>query len=209
MKRFPLKSGVTLIELIVAVSLISIVLLGIYATSNVLSNNSQDYGQKYLVKSETQATLDNILQNASMAIGSNASNDQGIILGTVWGDPNSFCIHQNPTGNVGADNWQCYTWFPSPNYQINSCQPAYNIALLNRGAASCVLANSTFVGTAFSISPPGTPPSFNSTIFSITIQNCLNNAAASCKNTGISLDPGNNPEFSISGSVQAPQVNNS
>ena len=147
MKEIILKKGVTLIELIIAVSLISIVLLGIYAVSSVLGNNNQDYGQKYLVKSETQATLDNILQNASMAIGSKATDgtgkliDQGVLLGndpvSGWGDPNSFCIHQNPTG--GADIWQCYTYYPagaSAN-QIFSCTMPLVGVVNPRGAASC------------------------------------------------------------------------
>ena len=70
MKRIFSKTAFTLIELIVSSVLVSVVVLGIFSINSVLNNNNQDYGQRYLVKSETQATLNHILNNASLAVGS-------------------------------------------------------------------------------------------------------------------------------------------
>ena len=57
MKKIFSKTAYTLIELIVSLLLASFVVLGIYSIDQVLNNNAQDYGQRYLVKSGTQTTL--------------------------------------------------------------------------------------------------------------------------------------------------------
>ena len=98
------KTGFSLLELIIAAALVSVVILGIFAVNNVLTGNNQDYGQRYLVKSVTQTTLNHILNNASEAIGSGtyivngASNfqDIGILYGqTGVGNARTFCFHQD------------------------------------------------------------------------------------------------------------------
>jgi len=212
MKKNTFKTAFTLVELIIATVLVVIVFLGIFSISSVLSNNNQDYGQKYLVKSETQTTLNHILNDASQAIGtattdvSNNLIDQGILLGADLGDPNSFCIRQNTTG---VDVWLCYTFYPSPIYQIKYCKETYTPGANPRGAASCATSANiipgsgpTFLGTAYSMTPQ-----FSATgqlLFSMTIQNCLNNSAQSCNagaTPGTSSDPANNPEVQLSGSV--------
>lgn len=108
----------TLIELIVSLMLVSIVLLGIFAISNVLTSNNLDYGQKNIVNVETQATLQNILNNAFLAIGDNtvvggAPANPPVLIGGGFcnhfntefncgmglggaHNPTSFCIHQEP-----------------------------------------------------------------------------------------------------------------
>ena len=73
-------TALTLIELIFATTLVSVVLVGLFSITSVLSTNSQDYGQKYLLASQTQATLNHILGNAALAVRDNfTSNDPGII----------------------------------------------------------------------------------------------------------------------------------
>lgn len=223
-----MKRAFTLIELIVSLSLVSVVILGIFSINSVLSNNNQDYGQRYAVKSETQVTLDHILKNASLAVGDAATDsygnsEQGILIGTAWGDPNSFCIHQDiPSGssldttvandpagappNYPNSRWLCYTWnytFASVihPYQIGYCSMAYNDSGAGtRGAASCNgVGNTLYLGTAYS--SPAASATFNSaTGFSITLQNCLNNSASSCLGSS-STDPANNPQVQLSGSV--------
>ena len=110
------KAAFSLLELIIASVLVVIVTMGIFAVNGVLSSNSQDYGQKYFVKSETQTTLNHILNNASMAIGSGINvptldggtvADLGILYSTspttglgpdslgLFYNANSFCIHQD------------------------------------------------------------------------------------------------------------------
>ncbi len=228
--RSGLLAAFTLIELIVAILLTSVVVLGIFSINMVLINNQRDYGQRYLVRSATQVTLNHILNNVSLAHGSVNTNDEGILIGAQLqdADANSFCIHQPGTSTTGGQNlvnsasdiWLCYSWVNT--YQINWCAETYSGPGADpRGASSCSYANSnghlisgtsvTFLGSAYSISylnGASTPPSFTPTIgsFSMTIQNCLNNSASTCKNTGTSTDPANNPEVQISGSVFPPQV---
>jgi len=255
MKKLLSVSAFSLIELIVSAMLVVIVLLGIFSINTVLNNNNQDYGQRYLVKSETQLTLNHILSNAALAVGSSVTNDQGILYGVAGvGDANSFCIHQagttpttlNPNGgqnliNNTTDIWLCYTWYPSsdPNYpnQIRWCAEKYPAGAVNspgsvsdpRGATSCSSApvanlipnngnNTTFLGTAFSITNTGgssllTSPNFVQTgtqlLFSIAIQNCLNDALSTCKASGNSTDLTNNPEVVVSGSVSPSQESSS
>jgi len=101
-----------MLELIITSVLVVIVVFGIFAVNNVLNNSSQDFGQRYFVKSETQTTLNHILNNASMAVGTGTNIsfsgggsvlDEGIVFGTdanegwgaVGGDQYSFCIHQD------------------------------------------------------------------------------------------------------------------
>ena len=246
MRRLFSKKALSLLELIIASVLVLIVIMGIFAINNVLSNNNQDYGQRYLVKSETQTTLNHILNNASEAVGSGTTSkissleDVGILIGSDMGDVNSFCIHQDIapppySGGTTIDNalvnnppsaapdytnsrWLCYTWYPSgatcpssnPNctYQILYCAMPYADQPPYRGASNCNgsgadFAGPQYLGTAFS-NPAVT---FSATAggqmaFSITIQNCLTNAASSCFNSDpTKLDPANNPEVTISGSV--------
>ncbi len=226
------KKAFTLIELIVSTVLVAIVSLGIITIHMVLSNNNQDYGQKYLVRSSTQITLNHILNDASMAVGTGeyvvgtpAVLDQGILIGTQMGaaNNNSFCIHQQ--SSAGVDSWVCYwldTTASDPTYQqISYCTKSYliNDASGYRGAEStnsCQAGTTQFLGTAYSITnlivngvaqpTPTYVQSQSQVLFSITIQNCLNNTLSSCNSTGISTDPEDNPEVQISGSVIPPQV---
>jgi len=250
MKNERSKTAFTLIELIVSTLLVAIVLLGIFSISMVLSNNSQDYGQRYLVTSETQITLNHILNNAALAVGSLNPNDQAILIGGTNNlvGPNGFCIHQagtNPllsTSNpvpgqnlIGSpsDIWLCYFWVAASN-EIEWCAEQYPAnAVTNpgtvpnpRGATRCPSApvanlipnpatgaNITILGTAntgFAALPPTFTSSASQLLFSITLQNCLNNSAASCNGggAGISSDPANNPEVVVSGSITPSQVSN-
>ena len=120
MKKNLSKTAFSLIELIVTSLLVIIVMLGAFSINSVLTNNNQDYGQRYSVKSVTQITLNHILNNASLAVGSGTADNYGNIdQGILWGagnppeitngvynnfngvgDPNSFCIHQAANNNI-------------------------------------------------------------------------------------------------------------
>ena len=235
-KIFLKSSAFTLIELIVASMLVVIVIFGIFSISNVLQNNNQDFGQRFLVRSETQITLNHILNNAALAVGSASTVgtpavlDQGILVGAQMGaaDNNSFCIHQQQAGlvsvaNPNGDIWVCY-WLDntvgSGTYQqIWYCNKNFSLTpgdadAFREANGACLAGTTQYLGTAYSITNlngvNNSPPTFNSTNgFSITIQNCLNNAAAApaaCSATGTSGDPVNNPEVQLSGSVFPPQV---
>ncbi len=203
------KTAYTLLELIIALVLVTVVVLGIFAVNSVLSNNNQDYGQRYLVRSDTQTTLNHIINNASLAVGSATTltpsggppvADLGILIGAQMGaaNNNSFCIHQNN----GADTWLCYVFDPV-GFQIKYCNKAYNLTDPNgyRGAGGSCLAAAQFLGTAFSIATVFTN-SNGQLLFTITIQNCLNDSATCFS----APDPVNNPNVTVSGSAFPTQV---
>jgi prepilin-type N-terminal cleavage/methylation domain-containing protein len=216
MKKFLSKTAFTLIELIVSLTLLSVVLLGIFSISMVLNNNGQDYGQRYLVQSDTQTTLNNILNNVSLAVGSATSVgnppevDLGIEIVTpaVPGDPTYIHIHQSPVPtDTTQDIWYSYKFDPVAQ-QISYCTVPYNLldSLGHRGLAAAATCTREFVGSAYNIDSPA-PPTYSSGVFSITIQNCLNNGAPTCNagtTAGTSSDPVNNPEVQLTGSVQTP-----
>jgi hypothetical protein len=247
MKKISSTTPITLIELIVSALLVAIVILGICSINMVLSNNNQDYGQRYLVKSESQLILNHILNNAALAVGT-AGTDQfgnsniGIEIGpgsAQWGSAQideSICIHQAGKSTPGGQNlanwpfdiWACYTWYPlgdtDPSYEIKYCAMPYVSSAITgdlRQAFNCEFApvpipingvrgpivlgtsNTDFANNATFIA--------NGTqlLFSLTIQNCLNNTALSCNGNGLipgltpghSSDEANNPEAKVSGSV--------
>ncbi|MBF0503741.1 MAG: hypothetical protein HQL14_01445 [Candidatus Omnitrophica bacterium] len=217
------KTALTLIEMIIATMLVSVVLMGLFSVSTVLSNNTQGYGQRLLLNSQTQATLDHILNDAALSVGSgtkvggSGQQDQGIMIGPPAAPGNSFCIHQDPNStptNLNDDIWLCYVLeLPpagfAPFYSLYTCQKPYLPNDPNRGTTQLCVAPPGFgawhfVGTAFSIAPQ-----YNNSVFSITIQNCLNNSAASCQASGISTDQVNNPEITKIGSIACLQQGNS
>ena len=210
MKKFFSKSAYTLIELIVSLALVSIVVLGIVSIDMVLNNNGQDFGQRYVVRSSTQSSLNHILNNAALAVGSVNTDDESIILGGTHGlvDPNTFCIHQpggagNNIINNAGDIWLCYTWTNTLGYpfQINWCAETYaGPGADPRGSSSCFTSGSlipnpatgasiTFLGSAFSMVPTFTPAAG----LSMTLTNRLNNAAAA--------SPSTNPQTQVSGNA--------
>jgi len=223
------KAALTLLELIIATMLVAVVLLGIFAINAVLGNNNQDYGQRYFVRSETQTTLNHILNNVSLAVGSAGGNTAILTEGQV-GDAGTFCIHQNlqpggaidsplagnPSPDTSKDRWLCYTWYPAANPSCPASIPncangiVYCAIPFSSGAGPCngnvnISAGPVYLGTAFA-DPAVT---FSSQyLFSIKIQNCLNNAnpPGTCSLSGTSTDPANNPEVQVSGSVYPSQV---
>jgi len=221
MKKINSNIGLSLVELILASVLVIIVIVGIVAINFALSNNNQDYGQRYLLKSETQATLNNILYNASLAIGSLGDvgigtiaspyvADQAVLVGTQMGGSNtvnpSFCIHQQQSISTPPyynDIWMCYmldnTTGDVTYGQISYCNKTYTIndsAGFRGASAACV---GTYLGNGIGITPIFS--SSSPLLFQMNIVNCYNNSAtATCSSTG-STDQVNNPSVSLTGSV--------
>ncbi len=113
----------TIIEILVASIVVSIILLGVITTSISLSNSARFSSGNYFVTQSTQSTLNHILKNAALAIGT-PSNPGFVGMNTLWdkddlgnpikapdgtvlegnpplsdlvgsGKPSTFCIHQN------------------------------------------------------------------------------------------------------------------
>lgn len=135
----------TLIEVLVASAVVSIILLGVITASISLNNNARYAAGSYYVAQNTQTTLNHILNNASLAIGS--PEHPGFVGMSSLTDPynngalsysegnpppaavssgsdlNTFCIHQNFKPDGSFDNndpdsnhrWVCYTFNPTNN----------------------------------------------------------------------------------------------
>jgi len=209
-------AGLTLIELIITSMLVSVVLFGLFSVTTVLSTNSQDYGQRYLLASQTQATLNHILGNAALTVKDPSAGDPGfleniLLPGDISGTPNTFCFHQNvdysfspgdqtPRGTPGdysRDRWLCYTK-NSATQTFSYCSMKFNPGVSPWGATSCnnpPSTNSIFLGTDYG----GGIFSVVNGVITLTLQNCLNDLAPSCFSA--SPDPVNNPQVKVTGSV--------
>jgi hypothetical protein len=228
MKKNVSTTGFTMVEVMVAFVLASILLLGIVTIDTSLDNASRNYGQRYAIKADAQVMLNHILQNAALAVGSASVNDEGIISGFAGGGggvpANTFCIHQAAGNTIltsKGDNheiWLCYSFVPA-SFQLNWCAETYNSPLPPnppsadpRGATDCATASGggkliagttvSLLGSVFSITP--TYKVFAATgqsQFTVQILDCSNNADATCNNTGTSTSLEGNPEIQITGSV--------
>ncbi len=196
------QSAVTLIELIMATVVISIILLGITSSQVIFQKNSNYFGNSYFLSAVTDAMLNHILTSASMAIGSAAANDKGILIGGEADNTlpaTTFCIHQDVPETPGSgvdypgtvngdlfttpnDRWLCYTLYTPFVGNLVYCDWPYNSSLPNRGATTCVAG--TVLGTVKSVTP-----SFGSqqALFSVTITNCMDTSQPSTCGTSSNL----------------------
>lgn len=168
----------TLLEIIIASTVVGIIMLGIVTSNISLQKNSQDSSNSYFISSTTQTMLNQILKDASLAVGTPSS--RGIAIGTggtpSTGDANTFCIQQEAAPTSSVRFWKCYTWVQA-TYGVYSCTRA--------SLGSCNSSNN-FLGTAktrivptFNIDPSS---GNQKVLFDVIIENCLNPAAASCCN---------------------------
>ncbi len=137
MKKDFSKTAFTLIELIVSLMLVSVIILGVFAISVVFRDNNLDFGQRYLVKSETQATLNHVLNNLSLAVGDGTNINGDVNYGIMGAGVYGVCVHQAKNNNIinsSSDIWLCYNWYgpgtattssSGPN-QIWYCTMPYN-----------------------------------------------------------------------------------
>ena len=148
-----MNKGLSLTELIVASVIAMLILLGIASSNIFLERNRHGYGKLYSIESNTTATLNHILRNAGMAIGSGSATDKGILAGAAeTGDADTLCIHQdvnNTPDDATDDRWVCYT---IANSALYSCIHAYDAAIALRGADKCS-SSDEFVGTVANSDP--------------------------------------------------------
>lgn len=97
------RRGLTLVELIVSTAVASFVVYGMFNVIQGLNVSSDAYGKAVYAEGTTQATMNHILNNAKLMVGS-VNNIPFVRNG------NTFCLGQEG-GNVDAapDSWQCYT----------------------------------------------------------------------------------------------------
>ena len=195
------QKAISLVELIIATGIVFLVIWGMTSTELIFHKSSRDYSSKAVVAASTVATLNHILNNASKAVGSDGviDSDLGILVPDA-GASRTFCIHQKPTSN--SDQWYCYSQIDT---RIFACIKSYVVGIPYRGADYCADTDQYIGGAVagtIAISPLN--PNFNlsNLTFTITINNCLYPALATCNATA--HDP-NNPYVSKTGSISPPQ----
>lgn len=147
----------TIIEVLVASVVVSIIMLGVITTSISLSNSAKFSSANYFVSQNTQSALNQIIAQASIAIGTPSNpgfvgvdnlidkdetgadvvDDSGDVLtrsSLTSGSSNSFCIRQNFSvdGDYSSSNPIAYNrWacftFNPSNYNLYSCYKPFDI----------------------------------------------------------------------------------
>lgn len=183
--------AITLVELIVASLISTVVIMGLFTVLQSTQNAATGFGERNVVNGATQATLNHIMRNAAQVVGSGVGNNKGILIGVADGLANnqSFCFAQdtnNPPDAVG-NIWICYTQILTNLYQ---CSSNYVPGVNPRGATVCPN-TSTFIGTlnANVIAATNNPntvgtlsnPSFVGNSFLITISDTVNNKSQTIK----------------------------
>ena len=209
----------TLLEVMVAFVIVSLVLLGIITTNTSMDTANRAMGLRYTLKADTQAILNHILQNAALAMGSASPGDEGIINGfqgaggLSGGNATTFCIHQPGTNSGGnniianpTDIWLCYSYVAA-NHTLFWCAETYAAGADPRTASACSTSGTRIgairtLGSVFSIQPVYTVYSATGqSEFDVAITSCIDNAAATCQAGGTSTSPESNPEIQLSGTV--------
>lgn len=188
-------------ELIIASVVVTVVMLGVVSASIILQKNSTDYTNKYFITQTATNVLNSVLADASQVVGT--VNCPGIVIGSTntppstctsgTGDANTICFYQDPNGKIqdAAGIWACYTYTSNNIYR---CTSNYS-----NGMKSCNAGvGSTLVGTA--MTSPWPLASFNRGVFSLTVDNCLKPALASCCNPAdtVNCNPPNNSKVDSS-----------
>ncbi len=176
------KQGITLMELIVAAAVTSIVLGGMFALMNSMQGSQNIFGQQNYLAGATQAMLNRILKDASQAVGD--SVETGIYLvddlatsALIPAGEATFCFHQRQEA-VPNDKWICY-W--QAGTTLNVCDKTFIEGIDKRGAdGACIASTRRFVGslpagTINNNNPdfivPDTNPATNDNLFKIELIN--------------------------------------
>lgn len=188
-KIFKNTKAFTLMEIIVASMIVAVAMLGIITSNISLQKNAQDTSNAFYVASMTQQMLNQILLDASLAVGTGSNPGVAIATGTAMGngyntvstgDAKSFCFyHYDPANTTNPGSWACYTWDSSSN----------GIYYCTRSSAGACSTSTAFLGKSkdpFSLS---SNPNFIMTttasghqrvLFYITLENCLDPSNLNC-----------------------------
>ncbi|MBF0489725.1 MAG: prepilin-type N-terminal cleavage/methylation domain-containing protein [Candidatus Omnitrophica bacterium] len=212
------KQAITLVEILVATVIASMVLFGALLSTTALQKSANDFGGSYVNKAQSSEVLDHMLRNASLAMGSDMGPafDKGILIGAdETGDANTFCIHQDvdalgvanqtSTGESTAkdtsdDHWLCYTLATSEDTKgVYYCYKDYvasGACPTCRGAGACKvgLSGTRFLGSMSSWMPTFTLKG-RQLLFSIHMTSRLKSTSTE------KTSDGSNPETTVSGSV--------
>ncbi|MBF0490533.1 MAG: hypothetical protein HQL15_07935 [Candidatus Omnitrophica bacterium] len=202
--------AMTLIEILVATAVASMVLFGALLSTTALQKSTNDFGANYANKAQSSAVLDHILRNAGLAMGSDMGPefDKGILIGSAeTGDADTVCIHQDvddkgvenldSAQDTKDDHWLCYSLKTSGTTRgIYYCYKSYDSSVscpTCRGASACSVTDK-FLGTASSWIP-----SFKlngrQLLFTMSITSRLKSTS------DVKSNDGSNPETTVSGGV--------
>ncbi|MBF0620025.1 MAG: prepilin-type N-terminal cleavage/methylation domain-containing protein [Candidatus Omnitrophica bacterium] len=178
--------GVTLVELLISMLIVSIMIGGIFAANHAIQSidKSQTYRSTLFI--QTQVTLDTIRNDAAHAVGT--ANDVGVCINNTADDTNYFCFRREGSPRT----WACYTRYKNASgnrVNLGRCTFASGgvscgtdpTACPNCGQASCLQFGAyTYVGTMTEdvFTSPQNPPNFTSLGFSMKVINREDPAAA-------------------------------
>ncbi len=157
--------GLSLVELILAGLISTIIIGGLFSVLFSTQKLSSDTGKNAYVEGSLRAIVNEILRSASAAVGG-AGAETGFISPAGM---NTFCFAQDMNGSgdlTVADQWACYTYI-APN--IYSCTRGYNAAAANRGVTAACAATNQFIGTVSRF--PVVNYVAGTNLFSVTVQN--------------------------------------
>ena len=125
--------ALTLVELVVASMISTVVIFGLFTIMQAVQNSSSTYGVLNYNTGSVQATVNHIIRNASTVTGTVGA--PGIVLN---GANQSFCLGQEgATIDSLPDTWICYTQVGN---NIHTCTS-------NSSTTQCT-ASQTFIGSA-------------------------------------------------------------
>ena len=183
----------TLLEVIIAAAVSSIIVLGILSSSITLQKTKMDSSNSYFLSQNSLNTLNHMITGASLAIGT--PSNPGILIGSRWGgswsSSNSVCIHQNIDPATSTDwpgtvddtknRWLCYTYIPTEPAlagfnpgTIYWCTMAYVPGASLYGATDCTASSNNLkaLSKASSVTASFT---LNTALFNVEIKSCMNN----------------------------------
>jgi prepilin-type N-terminal cleavage/methylation domain-containing protein len=219
MRRNRSNKAFTLIEIIIASTVVAVILMGIVTSSISLQRSSKNSSNSYFVAQTTQTFLNQILLDAYKAVGNIGS--PGIRIGTV--DPNTTCFYQQ---NVGVPlveflvsglpsiitnpvpqppQWACYTYpliTDATGGDLFACRKPVTSTGPLYGAGACTTGSLGKIKSAeMSFVTLDTQGGTQKVIFHAEIKNCL-------KVTGVGVTCGagdsDNPYVVKEGSASPP-----
>ena len=218
MRHLYSKKAFTLMEIIIASTIVAVIILGVVTSSISLQRASKNSSNSYFAAQSTQTLLNYFLEDAYKAVGTISS--KGILIGTAeTGDANTTCFYQQNVGvplaefrsnglpvttpAATAPQWVCYTYplVGESTGNVYSCTKNVTSA----APGSCLTeTNKKLVGRAKDVTPlfEVVPDQLGGqkVLFHVQISNCLKVGA------GITCGSGDadNPYVVKEGSVSPP-----
>jgi len=141
-----LNKAITLIELLIAIALLSVVVLGFTSIDMFSRYHVLTSDRRAKLQNEVSLALEHMAKQVSRAVGNKVIAGQNpIILDNIAGD-SAIKVHVDSNGDGQADNWIAYRFNPSTdsessqiwycstctNFPCTTCDPAWGSDIIAR-----------------------------------------------------------------------------